>query len=340
MTQAWPAWLPAFIAATALVAGVGTGLARRYALRRGLVDAPGERRSHLLPTPRGGGVAVVVAWLPALAGWAWAAPGAAVAATLVATGTLLVAAVGWIDDHRPLSPWLRLAVHALAAALLAAAAWSLAGDALLALAAFVLGMVLVNAWNFMDGIDGLAASQAVIVAAAYGAVAGGAAGLVGLALAAACAGFLPWNFPRARIFLGDVGSGALGHALAALAVLAAAARPEPAGWPLLLLPPLAMLVDTALTLLRRMVRGERWWTPHVSHAYQRLARRAGRHWPVTAAYAVFTAVLSVVAVAGLLGSRMPLAFNMALLLTAGLCAGWAWMAAGTGEAADRDSPTR
>jgi UDP-N-acetylmuramyl pentapeptide phosphotransferase/UDP-N-acetylglucosamine-1-phosphate transferase len=115
---------------------------------------------------------------------------------------------------------------------------------------------------------------------------------VAWALAAACAGFLPFNFPRARIFLGDVGSGALGYALAALVALEV--RGGAAGlW--VLLPLSAFLLDATLTLGARMVRGERWWTPHVQHLYQRLARYWQGHRRVTYLYAGWTLAASGIA---------------------------------------------
>ena len=265
----------------------GTWLARRYALGRRLLDEPGERRSHSEPTPRGGGVAIVLALLVAMAALAARVPQWVPLLGLVGAGLILVAATGWIDDHRPLSPWLRLAVHALSAALLALACIVAGAGVAQALAGFALALVLVNVWNFMDGIDGLAASQAALAAAAF-ALASPAAGIawwLGWALCAACLGFLPFNFPRARIFLGDVGSGALGYVLAVLATLAS--RGE-AGRAWVLLPLSAFLVDAALTLGTRIVRGERWWTPHVQHLYQRLARRWRGHRKVTCVYAAWT----------------------------------------------------
>jgi UDP-N-acetylmuramyl pentapeptide phosphotransferase/UDP-N-acetylglucosamine-1-phosphate transferase len=149
-------------------------------------------------------------------------------------------------------------------------------------------MVLVNIWNFMDGIDGLATSQAALVAAGLGLVTGGN-GLLGWSaagLTAACLGFLPFNFPKARIFLGDVGSGALGYLLAALLAMAYASAQV--AWPLLLLPLAAFLVDAGFTLALRMLKGERWWTPHVTHVYQVWARRAAGHVRVSMAYGAFT----------------------------------------------------
>jgi len=280
----WPIWGCLHLA----VGAVGTWLARRYALRRNLIDHPGDRRSHAFATPRGGGIAIVASAVLTLAwlAWAHALPGATVAP--VAGGLLLVAAIGWLDDHRPLSPWWRLAVQAAAAVLVAVALSRNGHDPVFAVFGFAVVMVLVNVWNFMDGIDGLAASQALLVA-------GGMAWLgwpgpwawLMLAIAAATLGFLPFNLPRARIFLGDVGSGSLGYLLAVglLWLPGGALR-----WPWLAWLPLsAFLVDATLTLGMRMLRGERWWTPHLQHAYQRWAARLGSHAPVSRAYALWTA---------------------------------------------------
>jgi UDP-N-acetylmuramyl pentapeptide phosphotransferase/UDP-N-acetylglucosamine-1-phosphate transferase len=141
--------------------------------------------------------------------------------------------------------------------------------------------VLTNVWNFMDGIDGLAASQAVLVATGLVLWLAGPWAALALALMAACLGFLPFNFPRARIFLGDVGSGAIGFAIAALAMVLLSQRGPMAAW--LMLPLAPFLTDASLTLLRRILRRERWWTPHTQHAYQVCARRHG-HVKVTLAY--------------------------------------------------------
>lgn len=269
----------------ALAAG-GTWAARLYALSRRLLDAPGERRSHREATPRGGGAGVVLAVLIAAIALSVRFPAQAMLLRTFAAGFVLVAAVGWIDDHRPTSPWWRLAAHAVAAAVLALGVALAYGDFRLALAAFVAAMVLTNVWNFMDGINGIAASQAMLVAAAMAWATGGAWGWLAAALAAACAGFLPFNFPRARIFMGDVGSGAVGFALAAVCVAPVAHRALDGV--LVLLPLSAFLTDASLTLLRRILRRERWWTPHAQHAYQAWARRSG-HTVVTLGYAAWTA---------------------------------------------------
>lgn len=212
----------------------GTWLAREYAVRRELIDHPGERRSHDVPTPRGGGVAIVIALLVAACVLGWRNPQEIVLIAGFVIGLLLVAGVGMVDDHKPLSPWLRLGVQALAAVVLALAVAGTSGNLSVSLIAFVAVMVLTNVWNFMDGINGIAATQAALVAGGLILVIGGVWTWVAVALFAACLGFLPFNFPKARIFLGDVGSGALGYAIATLLVVSLMdGRLSP---PLLLLP--------------------------------------------------------------------------------------------------------
>jgi len=272
-----------------LVVGVaGTWLARRYALHRALIDHPGERRSHDLSTPRGGGLGIVAAVLLALVWLAWTTPSERGLFAAMAAGVAMVAGIGWADDHRPLPASLRLLVHALASSLLGAALLAHGAAPALAVGAAILALVLVNVWNFMDGINGLAASQAVLVALAYAVVAGGpAVDWLATALAVAALGFLPFNFPTARVFLGDVGSGAIGFALACVAALAWPGLPEAAGKWLLLLPLATFGVDAGLTLASRILDGQRWWEAHVTHAFQRWARRSG-HGLVTLAYAAWT----------------------------------------------------
>ena len=280
--------LAAWCAACLAAGFAGAWAALGYARRRALVDLPGERRSHAVPTPRGGGAAIAVVLVLATAWLAWRAPGYLPLLAGFGTGVALVSLVGWLDDHRPLSAWLRLGVHVVAGGLFAAGTWLQWGDALVAMVAFGATVGLVNVWNFMDGIDGLAATQALLVSAIPVALAGMPGLALGLALGAATLGFLPWNFPRARLFLGDVGSGALGFAVGGLVAMATAAA-GPRALVLALLPLSAFLVDAGLTLGSRMWRRERWWQPHVSHAFQCAARRHG-HVPVTLGYAAWTSL--------------------------------------------------
>ncbi len=309
-------WLGVFF----LMAVSGTWLARRYALQRDLVDKPGERRSHAIPTPRGGGIAIVAVILAACTALALRHPVHVPWLAGFGAGTALVAGVGWLDDHRPLSPWLRLAAHGVAAVVFLLPVWVATGNVALVLLGFGLVVTLTNVWNFMDGINGLAASQAAIVAAALALVLGGPAAALAWAVVAGCVGFLPFNFPAARIFLGDVGSGALGFALGALCVLATLFSPELGV--LLLLPLAPFLVDAGLTLLQRMTRGERWWTPHVQHAYQCWARQTG-HARVTVAYGA-VAVSGVLAMLALWGWPEHTFFMATIALAWYMSAAFAW----------------
>lgn len=289
---------PAALASVAVVAfavsAAGTAWARRYALRRGLLDQPGARRSHAVATPRGGGIGIAVAGAGCLAALAvWMDP----AWWWAAAGLVLVSGAGAWDDHRPTSPLLRLGLHVLAGIALAASMQGRGASPAEMLLAFALAVGLVNVWNFMDGIDGLAASQGALCAAALLAIANGPVTGLAVAVAAACLGFLPFNLPRARIFLGDAGSGAIGFLLALLLASGAMGRAA-SDWVLLLLPASAFLVDAAMTLGWRAVRGERWWTPHVQHLYQRASRRFG-HGPVALAYAGWTIAVTGVMLAAL-----------------------------------------
>jgi len=287
-------WAPIVIAASVLVASaVLTGLVRRFALAHGVLDLPNDRSSHSKATPRGGGIAMVLTITVAMLVLAFLGIVQWRLLLALAGGGLAVAAVGFIDDRFTVRPGVRLAVHT------AAAAWAVAwlgglpvldtGHHVIHLgwpgaALATLGIVwTLNLFNFMDGIDGIAASEAMFVAGA-GTVLGvtggsGEVSAVSLIIACACAGFLLWNWPPAKIFMGDVGSGYLGYVLAVLS-LRASARDPVALWMWLILGA-AFFVDATLTLVRRSLRGERVHEAHRSHAYQWLARRWQSHRRVT-----------------------------------------------------------
>ncbi len=254
-----------------------TGVVRAYALRSSLLDVPNERSLHRTPTPRGGGVAIVLVTLAALAGLAVAGPIPARVAWTLGVGGALVAGVGWLDDRRGLSAPVRVLAHAVAAAW--AMAWIWGEPAPAAILGAVSIVWAINLYNFMDGIDGLAAVEAVSVGAIAGALlllAGNTAlAMVSLLVAAAAAGFLVWNWAPARIFMGDVGSGYLGYIFGALALLSHRVGTVPLTLWLLLLG--VFLFDATVTLLRRMARGERWYQAHRLHAYQRLVQAGLSH---------------------------------------------------------------
>ncbi|WP_053146571.1 glycosyltransferase family 4 protein [Pseudomonas sp. P97.38] len=287
-------WLFFSVAMASLLMTAGL---RRYALARSIIDIPNARSSHSIPTPRGGGVAIVVAFLVTLP--LLGQLGLVSLDYLVALGGAgaLVAIVGFMDDHGHIAARWRLLGH------FSAAAWALVwleGLAPLNLfgVSFDLSWVghvlaaiylvwLLNLYNFMDGIDGIASVEAVLacVGASVLYVLSGFTDLIWppLILAAAVLGFLFWNFPPAKIFMGDAGSGFLGIALGIMSLQAAWASPA-LFWAWLILLGV-FIVDATVTLIRRFLRGDKVYEAHRSHAYQFASRRYGRHRPVTLAVA-------------------------------------------------------
>lgn len=287
MTAVPTVWLlPGFF----LLAVGCCALALRYARARQLYDQPGERRSHRVATARGGGAGIVLALLLALtAGICWL-PAWRLEMGVFSLALLLVAGVGWWDDHRPLPAMRRLLVHMLAGGLLAILVWRDGGGLWWSLAAFALTVSLINIWNFMDGINGLAASQAALVALCMGLWLPGGLAAAAWLVALACLAFLPFNFPHARIFMGDVGSGALGLLMAALAILVVR-KGELEASLLVLWPMSVFLVDAGFTLLTRIWRGDAWMQAHTEHLYQWYIKAGASHAVVSAGYALVTSVL-------------------------------------------------
>ncbi|HTZ37760.1 MAG TPA: glycosyl transferase [Stellaceae bacterium] len=274
--------LLAAVAAAAFVVSCGATRLLASLLRRGAVlDIPNARSSHAVPTPRGGGVAVVAATLAAWLGLC-AAGLRPVGDLVVLAAAVGLAGVSWLDDLRDLSPAVRLLAQlgavAAGVALLPRGAvfqgWL--PPALDATAAALVWLWFVNLFNFMDGIDGIAGSEAAAIGIGIALVAGTAdPGLAAssLALAAAALGFLVWNWAPARIFLGDVGSVPLGYLLGFL-LYALALR---GAWAGALILPLYFLADASLTLLRRLLRRERIWQAHREHFYQRAVQHGLGH---------------------------------------------------------------
>jgi Fuc2NAc and GlcNAc transferase len=257
-----------------------------------MLDIPNPRSSHTSPTPRGGGLGIAVVMLVGLAFLVWRGIILAPLAIALGGGGFLVAAIGWLDDRRPQPVWIRAVIQ------LAAASWAvywlgrLEPGGIPLPGAWSRGAfeVLVIAWcinlyNFMDGIDGLAAGQA-LVAGAIGAVLlalGGDSGLAAVSamVAGASAGFLAWNWAPARIFMGDVGSGLLGFLFGTLALAShRTGQLTLVTWALLLG---VFIFDATVTLARRILRRERWYAPHRAHAYQRAVQAGWSHSRVTGA---------------------------------------------------------
>jgi UDP-N-acetylmuramyl pentapeptide phosphotransferase/UDP-N-acetylglucosamine-1-phosphate transferase len=226
------------------------------------LDHPNERSLHASPVARTGGVAIM---LGTLAGMALAGADA-----LLLALTLALTLLSLLDDWKGLSPLARLVGHLAVAGCFAAGALSGVGPAVL-VALVVAVAWTVNLYNFMDGADGLAGGMTVFGFATYAIVAWilGAPGfaLINLCVAASALAFLCFNFPPARIFMGDAGSIPLGFLAAALGALGWNRALWPLWFPAVVFAP--FIVDATVTLLRRALRGERIWQAHRSHYYQR-----------------------------------------------------------------------
>jgi glycosyltransferase WbpL len=303
------------LAATGMSAAV-VPIVRIWAKRKGILDVPNERSSHSEPTPRGGGLAIVCAVALGTAVCVVVGlMGLTLALALSSIGALLVASVSWIEDLRGVPIGWRLAAHSGAAALVMVGLAE--GDVLvggpegtpwavliLAAGMFIWVAGLTNAFNFMDGIDGIAASEGAIAGAAWAVfgwhAASSVAALLGALICGACLGFLFFNWSPAKVFMGDVGSAFLGFSLAVLPLLVTrfGLRLSVAGslvvWP--------FVFDTGFTLARRLARREDVLRSHRSHLYQRLVIAGWSHRAVTLLYS---------------------GLSMASVL-----AGWGWLAAG------------
>lgn len=312
---------------------------RKYALANSLIDIPNSRSSHAVPTPRGGGVSIVLSFmllLPVL-GYSEVLPWYSIWALLGAGAA--VAIIGFLDDHGHIAARWRLLGH------FGAAVWvlfwlgglppiTMFGVALdmgwLGSVLSVLYLVwMLNLYNFMDGIDGLASLEAisVCIGAALLYWLSGSQHLIWapLLLAFAVGGFLYWNFPPARIFMGDAGSGFLGIVLGTLSLQGAWENPDLFwGWLILLG---TFIVDATVTLIHRLLRREKVYEAHRSHAYQFASRRYGAHLPVTLAVglinllwllpiAILVVIKEVDGVVGLVLAYTPLIF-LALKFKAG-----------------------
>ncbi len=271
---------------------ISAGLTRRFcnpASRLHILDHPNERSLHTRPTPRSGGVAILAAIATGMFGLAWRFQDLSRLPWIVA-GMLLIAAVSFVDDRRRLPVIERLLAHLLGASLLLGGGLLLRGFALPGAAwdfpswlGFGISMLfvvwMVNLYNFMDGMDGFAGGMAVIGFGGF-ATLGWMSGNdlffgTNLVVAAAAAGFLVYNFPPARIFMGDVGSSTLGFLAAALSLWGTRDGVFPFWTALLVFSP--FMVDATITLLRRLVRGEKIWQAHKTHYYQRLVQTGWGH---------------------------------------------------------------
>jgi len=285
-----------------------TPLLRRFARRIGYLDVPGAHSSHAAPVPRTGGYAILpgIVIASGLAG-AFAERGIGV----FLAGAIVLAVVAAIDDFRSLPRFSRFIVQ-----IVVATAIAYEGDALLAtvllpfgvdlplgpfagLVAIVWTVGMINAYNFMDGLNGMASVEGIVCGAAFTilslSIDDPAGAVLAAAVAGACAGFVPFNLPSGSIFMGDVGSASLGFLFALLSLrLAAMGLPIVA----VVLPLFPFLFDSSVTVALRAARGERFFaTRHRSHFYQRLNQMGYTHAQVTGMYGLLALTGSVVALA-------------------------------------------
>jgi Fuc2NAc and GlcNAc transferase len=289
----------------ALISAVLVGLVYRFALAWQILDIPNDRSSHDSPTPRGGGLVIVgisLAGLLAYILWSGAHPAMPVYSFIMAAA--MIALVSWLDDIRSLPNWVRFVVH-LAGALIvilgSGAAWQsfslpFYGELPLGIVGFTVALMWIagftNSYNFMDGIDGIAGVQAVVAGLGWlllgSMINQPECAVLGMLISAGSAGFLWWNLPPAKIFMGDVGSAFIGFSFAFMSVWAAANDPHMAVAGVILVWP--FVFDSIFTLLRRVRKGENIFKPHRSHLYQRLVQQGWTHGQVSILYMLLALV--------------------------------------------------
>lgn len=297
------------IFAIALLATTGgVALFKRYGAAAGMLDVPNERSSHVRPTPRGGGIVLVLVCLAVYC--VSAAVGVSPIKWAYVTGALIVAAISWLDDVYGVHAFLRLLVHAVAAVIVIWGCGPLTsvylpvGESIIYLGAlapiitFLWIVWLINAYNFMDGIDGIAGAQALVAGLGWAAfgyfVDDRALYLFAGAIAFSSLGFLIHNWTPASVFMGDVGSAFLGLTFATMPLLLKEkAAIVNRGW--IMTAAIAFLwlfvFDSVFTFARRVLKRERFWVAHRQHLYQRLIVGGSGHGHVSLIYAFLGSIV-------------------------------------------------
>lgn len=286
-----------------LVVGMFSGVLSFLACKRvtalaeksGMLAEPGERQSHHVSTPTGGGLGLVFSIVLTVSGLHFVYHVPVFWWQNMLSGILLLTIAGWRDDKHTV-PWkIRLLIQLVVSIWLLGFGplqFSLSDVGLFSIA--VLAVVwMMNLYNFMDGSNGMAGFQGVfsgLVFAVLFQIAGQPAmALISLAVAAACAGFLPLNFPGARVFMGDAASVPLGFIFASLAVYGI--QTGSLGLQLSMLIMSVFIVDATMTLLARVIRREQWYTAHAYHVYQRLIAQGWSHQRVLMVYQSINVIL-------------------------------------------------
>ncbi|MFW1953175.1 MraY family glycosyltransferase [Acinetobacter beijerinckii] len=264
-----------------------TYLMRMYALKKNIIDNPNERSSHTIPTPRGGGVSIVITFLSFLVLLMFTQHLAISTGLILLCSGFGIAVLGFLDDHGHINSMLRLAIHFIIAI---AVVFALGGFSEVALfnetlhlgwfaniIAVLFLVWLLNLYNFMDGINGIASVEAITTTISLSIIyllfSSSLSIELLLTLAACVFGFMLWNFPKARIFMGDAGSGFLGMTLGVLALMAL--KVDTALFCAWIICLGVFVVDATFTLIRRVTNGHKMYDAHRSHAYQYASRRYG-----------------------------------------------------------------
>ncbi|MCW9036156.1 MAG: glycosyltransferase family 4 protein [Rhodospirillales bacterium] len=319
-------WLLSLFFLALFLTFIGTRIVLGLARKHALLDQPNERSSHSIPTPHGGGLAIIVVLIPL---WAYFGQTSITLGTVelvvILSGAFLLAGFSLIDDIRHLSPAFRFSLQAL---IVAVSLWAMADGvpffggflpSWLDVALAGLGWVwFTNLFNFMDGIDGIAGTQSASMSVGIALLvmmAGAPAFLLPFALVAtgACLGFLYWNWHPAKIFMGDVGSVPLGFLLAWLLLTLA----QSGYFVSALILALYYVADATITLVRRGLRGEKVWQAHREHFYQKAIQRGMNHGQVVVTILLVNSLLVGLALAAALGWPL-LALGSAVVLVAGL----------------------
>ena len=293
--------IPIFLLLT-ILSYIGVYFIRRYAEKRQIIDSPNERSSHSMPTPRGGGLAIVILvlgtglWFASETGWS--------RSLIYILCGAVIAFLGWRDDVRSLSPRIRFAVQSLIAVIsiiglgyFKSVTIPLFGELQLGVVGIIITFFwiigLTNAYNFMDGIDGMAGGVAfagglgwMLLSFNSGYLVNSFAFWVALAIAASSLGFLAHNWQPAKIFMGDVASTFLGYSFAVLPLVAIDKEGDA-----LMLGTLLMwtfIMDAGVTFLHRLVKREKVFSAHRSHLYQRLVKGGYTHAAISSLYIVLT----------------------------------------------------
>lgn len=313
---------------TYLLSHFATGWIVRILRRRAVFDHPNHRSSHIRPTPRGGGIAVIAILVIAWGHFGILEPSVAPPLLLVLGLAVSLAVMGWIDDLRGLSPFLRLAIQAV---IVSIGLWALPGGSFFhgALPVWFENTILalfwlwfVNVFNFMDGIDGITGAESVAIGFGVAAISLVVAlepslSLYGLTLAATALGFLRWNWQPAQVFLGDVGSIPMGFLIGWLLISLASTG----YWVPALILPLYYLADATITLFRRLLRREKLWQAHRSHFYQKAAGGPRTHAATVRRVIVTNAILIILAT---LAAKFPNIELFALIFAVGIVSCLLW----------------